>query len=144
MQIITIAGNIGRAAETRQTQSGSVTSFSVAVSAGRDTETTWYRCSLWGIRGKKLAGYLTKGSKVTVAGTLKAGLYDGKLSLEVNVADVALQGGRQDAPSPAREQRPARGSAAQATRDPDDDLDDEVPFMFTSMCEPQRHRSVLP
>jgi hypothetical protein len=60
---------------------------------------------------------LTKGSKVTVAGSLAAGLYEGKLDLKVNVADVALQGGKQDA-APAR-QRPAPVA---------DDLDDDCPF----------------
>ena len=109
MQMVTIAGNIGKDAEVRQTASGSVTGFSVAVSNGRDKESTWYRCSLWGSRGEKLAGYLTKGGKVTVAGTLTAGLYEGKLDLKVNVSEVALQGGREggsnDAATPRQQQR---------------------------------------
>lgn len=143
MQFITIAGNIGKDAETRQTQSGSVTSFSVAVSAGRDSETTWYRCSLWGQRGEKLAGYLTKGNKVTVAGTLQAGLYDGKLDMKVNVSEVALQGGNQagqSAPQQGRQQsgQGSRGSAAPGAQRFDDDLDDDVPFMVLAMSEPRR------
>lgn len=136
MQIITIAGNIGKDAETRQTQAGSVTSFNVAVSNGRDSESTWYRCSLWGQRGEKLAGYLTKGSKVSVAGRFTAGLYDGKLDLKIDVAEVALQGERQASASP----RPApRGSAAPAPRD---DLDDDVPFIAIAMREPGSRRTI--
>lgn len=99
MQIITIAGNIGKDAETRQTQAGSVTSFSVGVSNGRDKETTWYRCSLWGARGEKLAGFLTKGNKVTVMGRFTAGEYNGKPDLKIDVAEVALQGGKQEGPA---------------------------------------------
>lgn len=131
MQFITIAGNIGKDAETRNTNSGSVTSFSVGVSAGRDSETTWYRCSLWGTRGEKLAGYLTKGGKVTVAGSLTAGLYDGKLDLKVNVSEVALQGGKLD----GQRQTGSRGSASPP---PADDLDDDVPFAGIAMFEPRR------
>ena len=127
MQMVTIAGNIGKDAEVRQTASGSVTGFSVAVSNGRDKESTWYRCSLWGSRGEKLASYLTKGGKVTVAGTLTAGLYEGKLDLKVNVSEVALQGGREggstDAAPRQQQRAPAAGPAAF-----DDDLDDSVPF----------------
>jgi single-strand DNA-binding protein len=118
MQFITIAGNIGKDAETRQTQSGSVTNFNVGVSAGRDSETTWYRCAIWGTRGEKLAPMLTKGGKVTVAGRLTAGLYEGKLDLKVDVAEVALQGGGQ-----------ARDAAPRSNAKPapfDDDLD--TPF----------------
>lgn len=117
MQFITIAGNIGKDAETRETKAGSVTSFSVGVSAGRDSETTWYRCSIWGARGEKLAGYLTKGNKVTCAGRLTAGLYDGKLDLKIDVAEVALQGSKQDGMN--RPHQPAGPPA---------DLDDDVPF----------------
>lgn len=124
MQTISIAGNIGKDAETRQTNKGAVTSFSVGVSAGRDAATTWYRCSLWGTRGEKLAGYLTKGGKVSVVGGLEAGLYDGKLDLKVNVFEVALQGSRDNASS-----APARQSPKPAPDDLDDDLDsDEIPF----------------
>ena len=125
MQTIIIAGNIGKDAETRQTDKGSVTSFSVGVSAGREAATTWYRCSLWGSRGEKLAGYLTKGGKVTVSGSLTAGLYDGKLDLKVNVSDVALQGGKSD----GGRQEGLAPRAGYAPTGFNDDLDDsEVPF----------------
>ena len=133
MQMITIAGNIGKDAETRQTNSGSVTSFSVGVSAGREAPTTWYRCSLWGTRGEKLAGYLTKGSKVTVAGMLTAGLYEGKLDMKVNVSEVALQGGGQAGGgySDGEYAAPARSVTIAGNKRPaafDDDLNDDPDF----------------
>jgi single-strand DNA-binding protein len=96
MQFITIAGNVGKDAETKSTQSGNVTEWSVGVSVGRDKETTWYRCSLWGVRGEKLAGYIRKGDKITVAGALAAGVYDGKPDMKINVSEVALQGGKRE------------------------------------------------
>jgi single-strand DNA-binding protein len=129
MQTIIIAGNIGKDAELRQTASGNVASFSVGVSAGRDAATTWYRCSLWGTRGEKLAPYLTKGNKVTVSGSLTAGLYDGKLDLKVNVSDVALQGGKTDGGQGEATHSGGGRQAHPTTRDAQyNDLNDDVPF----------------
>jgi single-strand DNA-binding protein len=51
MKNITIAGNIGKDAVTRNTQGGdSVTSWSVAVEErnGQDKRTIWFDVSLWG------------------------------------------------------------------------------------------------
>jgi single-strand DNA-binding protein len=96
MQTITIAGNVGKDAETKQVSGNNVTEWSVGVSAGRDKETTWYRCSLWGVRGEKIAGYIRKGDKITVAGSLTAGVYDGKPDMKINVSEVTLQGGKRE------------------------------------------------
>ena len=73
MKNLTIAGNIGKDAVTRTTQSGdSVTGWSVAVEErnGQDKRTLYFDCSLWGKRGQALAQYLTKGSRVAVTGDL--------------------------------------------------------------------------
>lgn len=122
MQMITIAGRIGRDAETRQTQSGdSVTSFSVAADQrnGREKSTNWWRVSLWGKRGESLAPYLVKGGQVTVSGEFSLSEYDGKPQLNVRANEIALQGGRAD--GEPRQQPPQSDNYAA-------DLDDEVPF----------------
>ena len=127
MQSISIAGNIGKSAETRETSSGNVTSFSVACNDRKDV-TTWYRCSMWGTRGEKLAQYLTKGGKVSVSGSLEAGVYEGKPDLKINVSDVTLQGSKADNGGAAHE--PSRGGGSRAPVDDfaRQDLDDDVPF----------------
>ena len=127
MQTIIIAGSIGRDAETKDTTSGSVTSFSVAVN-NRKNEATWYRCSLWGNRGEKLAQYLTKGGKVSVSGSLEAGVYEGKPDLKINVSDVTLQGSKADNGGAAHE--PSRGGGSRAPVDDfaRHDLDDDLPY----------------
>ena len=123
MKTICIAGNIGKDAVTRNTQSGdSVTSWSVAVEErrGQDKQTLWFDCSLWGKRGEALCQYLRKGDKVSVSGELSRREHEGKTYLTVNVSQVALQGGnRQDSQqeSSGYDQRPAPR-----------DLDDEIPF----------------
>ncbi len=125
MKTITIAGNIGKDAETRTTQGGeSVTSFNVAVEdrkgADRDNKTIWFSCSLWGQRGTSLAAYLTKGSKVTVSGDLSTREHEGKTYLQVKVFDVSLMGGKADG-----ERREPERSAPPAQSNP---LEDEIPF----------------
>jgi single-strand DNA-binding protein len=114
-----IAGNIGKDAETRQAGSSTVTSFAVAVEQrGKDgKKTQWVNCSMWGSRGEKLVGYLTKGSRVCASGELTTREYNGKTYLELNVSDVTLMGGGQERQQSQQEQKPQRR-----------ELDDEIPF----------------
>lgn len=136
MQIVTIAGNLGGDAEVKQTKKGdSYASFTVGVSKGRDSDTTWYRVALFGVRGEKLAQYLTRGSKVTVIGELTAGLYDAKdgtkkLSLDVRASEVALQGGgqKQDAPRERHRETSSRGTDWSNAPPGGFGNDDDIPF----------------
>lgn len=128
MKNIVVAGNVGKDAETRRTQSGdAVTSWSVAVEGRSGTEKTtlWFKCSLWGKRGESLAQYLTKGSRVVVSGDLDQELYDGKTYLTVRADQVTLMGGGQ---REERREEPKRESGYGAGGRPRDDLNDEVPF----------------
>lgn len=121
MKTITIAGNIGKDAVTRTTGNGDkVTSWSVAVEErnGQDKRTIWFDCNLWGARGEKLAQYLTKGSKVAVAGELSTREHEGKTYLTIRADQITLMGGGQDRQEPRQEQAPAQRNA----------LDDEIPF----------------
>lgn len=97
MQTITVAGRIGRDAETRPAGSDNVTSFTVAVDQrnGRDKTTNWWRVSIWGKRGEALAQYLRKGDNVTVSGEFSLTEYEGKSQLNIRANEVALQGGGQ-------------------------------------------------
>lgn len=140
MNIITIAGNLGKDAESRFLDNGdAVCSFSVADQAGKDKPTIWWRCSMFGKRAEALGVYLTKGSQVTVVGTASERKWtdrDGaeRTSMEIRVTDIKLQGGGQrEADAPAR---PARTQPAPATRQASkpqqssgfDDMDDDIPF----------------
>lgn len=137
MQMITIAGNLGNDAELRSSQKGDAfAAFSVGVSKGRDTPTTWYRCTLWGKRGETLAQYLTKGSKITVVGEFQARAWekDGKsgTSLEIRVSEIALQGG--DSGGGQRRQGNSYGPQGNAWREAPEDPharfggDEDLPF----------------
>lgn len=131
MNNITIAGQLGKDAETRYLPNGdAVCNFSVADSQGKDKPTIWWRCSLFGKRAESLAPYLMKGQAVTVYGHVTEREYqkDGAAmkAMEIRVQDVALQGGKRDAaPAPRQAPAPQRQTAAPAG-DWDDGAD--VPF----------------
>lgn len=125
MNIITIAGALGKDAELRRTPNGdAVAQFSVADSQGKDKQTIWWNCALWGKRGEALAQYLTKGQAVTVVGTVTEREYTDKDGVkrkaqDVRVNEVALQGGRRD-----DAQKPAAKPAGSGF----EDMDDDIPF----------------
>lgn len=126
MKTIVISGNIGRNAETRNTQSGdSVTGFSVAVEErqGQDKRTIWFDVSIWGKRGSSLAQYLTKGTRVAVAGDLSTREHDGKTYLTVRADQVTLLGGGERQEQRGDEQRARSTPPAQRHA-----LEDDIPF----------------
>lgn len=137
MNNISIAGNLGRDAEVRHMQNGdAVCSFTVADSQGKDKETIWWRCSMFGKRAESLAPYLKKGAQVTVAGNVIERAYekDGeqKKAMEIRVSDVALQGSRTQE-SDSQRNKPTPDKAGQwkagAPKRQDRDFDDEqIPF----------------
>jgi single-strand DNA-binding protein len=128
MNVITIAGGLGRDAELKYLNNGDpICNFSVADSQGRDKGTIWWNCTLFGKRGEALAQYLTKGQSVTVVGTVTEREWQDKegakrKSMDVRVSEIALQGGRKDS-EPQEERRAAPKPA------PVDDIDDlDLPF----------------
>ncbi|MEN3973076.1 single-stranded DNA-binding protein [Sphingomicrobium sp. XHP0235] len=130
-QIIHITGNIGKDAETRDTRSGSVTGFNVAVRQGygENEETIWYRCSLWGQRGDKLRQYLTKGAKVYVSGELVHDEYEGKPQFNVNVSGIdPFMGNRNESPASGGGYGSGAGQGSSRATDIGGDMDDDVPF----------------
>jgi single-strand DNA-binding protein len=130
MQTITIAGRIGRDAETRTAGGDTVTSFTVAVDQrnGRDKSTNWWRISIWGKRGEALGQYLRKGDNVTVSGEFSLTEYEGKSQLNIRANEIALQGGKGE-----RQESGSAGGEQQQNQDGrghkfGDDLDDDIPF----------------
>jgi single-strand DNA-binding protein len=129
MNVITIAGGLGRDAELKYLNNGDpICNFSVADSQGRDKGTIWWSCTLFGKRAEALSQYLTKGQSVTVVGTVTEREWTDKTdtkrkSMDVRVSEIALQGGRKDA-EPQEERRQAPKPAPKGF----DDMSDDVPF----------------
>jgi single-strand DNA-binding protein len=137
MNVLVIAGNIGKDAKINQVQTSTgfinVANFSVAVATMKKDPATgkpisqWFDCALWGDRADKIAQFLTAGTKVCVTGEVGVDSYqDGqgvmKPKLTVRVGNVTLQGspnqqqGQQQAQpmqqqrqQPAQQQQPQQG-----------------------------------
>ncbi len=99
---IQIVGNLGRDPELRYTPNGRpVTEFSVAVNQSTKNQqsgewieaTDWFRVSIWGDRGERLAETLRKGHRVLVDGRFRTREYEAKdgqkrISLEITAETV--------------------------------------------------------
>jgi single-strand DNA-binding protein len=128
MNVITVAGALGKDAEVKYLANGdAICNFSVADSQGREKPTIWWNCGLYGKRAESLSQYLTKGQAVTVTGSVSEREWTDKegnkrKSMDVRVNDIALQGGRKDA-EPQEERRAAPKPAPAENID-----DDDIPF----------------
>jgi len=129
MNNITVAGQLGRDAEVRYLPNGDpVANFSIADSQGKDKDAIWWNCQLFGKRAESLSQYLTKGQAVTITGSVSQRKYTDKngvekISTDVRVNDVALQGGRKES-TPQQTQKPQ----SKPLSDFDDMDDSKIPF----------------
>jgi single-strand DNA-binding protein len=130
-----LAGNLGRDAELKDVNGTPLASFSVAVTQRikREKVTTWIGCALFGARAPALATFLTKGTRVAVAGelTTRTSEKNGKTYLECRVDDVTLlggggEGGGQRSNRPAAPPDDDQGSYGAAPAGGDDD----IPFIL--------------
>lgn len=131
MNNLTVAGQLGRDAEVRFLPNGDpVANFSIADSQGKDKDAIWWNCQLFGKRAESLAQYLTKGQSVTITGSVSQRKYTDKngvkkISTDVRVNDVALQGGkRETTQQPQQPQQAPKPSNSGGF----EDMDDDIPF----------------
>lgn len=119
-------GRLGSDPQSRETQGGWVTNFSIAV--GRKTKqgdiTLWLRCSCFGKSAEIARQYLRKGQQVAVNGRLNCQEYekDGqrRQSLELLLSDFTMIGGRAEERNGGAAPPPESAYPA--------DYDDEIPF----------------
>lgn len=131
MNSISISGNLGKDAEMRALGDGTpVLSFSVADSQGRDKQSIWWNCAIFGKRAESLQQYLTKGQTVTVNGSVSEREWNDKdgqkrKSMDVRVNDIALQGGKKEEAPQGRQPTPLKPSPRSSGFDDDSD---PIPF----------------
>lgn len=127
MQILIIAGNVGRDAELRTTQNGDkVLGFSLAVDNGKDKPATWVDCSVWGKRAESLNGHITKGKKLTVSGRPSVRAHEGKGYLGVSVDQLTFMGG----PVGPRSSDTGQGAPASHQNPMPMEDEDSIPFTY--------------
>ena len=137
---VTLIGHLGKDPETKAVGSDTVTAFSLATTRKRKDQefTTWWNCSMWGERGKRIGQYLGKGDPILVTGEAYQRPYttkDGRegVALEVDVRDWSFVGVKGDQGGPSR-QRDSRGAhsatqgASSASNSGPADYDDAIPF----------------
>lgn len=135
MNSLNFTGNIGGDAEIRYTPDQKpVTSWSVALRSGygKSEKTNWVRCTMFGDRGTKLAEYLKKGTQVAVMGELSLNEYtnkagENKASLECNVTNVTLLGGKNSSQDSSQYQ-PEQNNAPANYAGGLDNMEDDIPF----------------
>lgn len=136
MQVLMIAGNVGKDSELRQANGKDVLNFSVAVDNGKDSSgekraPTWFDCAIWGDRAAKLEPYIKKGTKMTLTGRPTTRAHDGKAYLGLTVNDFTFQGSSQQGEGgQRREERRDDGFSQQRASGPREsyDLNDDIPF----------------
>lgn len=124
INIVNISGNLTRDSEIRRTQGGTaILVFGVAVNDRRKNQQTgewedypnFVDCTMFGTRAEKLAGMLTKGTKVCILGKLRYMSWekDGqkRSKIEVIVDDIELMSRREAASASVPE-----------------DIDEDIPF----------------
>ena len=132
MQILMIAGSVGKDATLRRTQGGdAVLSFSLAVDNGKDRDgnrrnSTWYDCSIWGKRAESLERMITKGTKLVLTGRPGAREHSGKAYLQISVDQLTFQGGGERRDNSGSQDYGDSGYGAGGR--PSDDLGDDIPF----------------
>lgn len=76
MNLMIITGNLTADPETRTTATGKfVSTFTVAVNRNGIDGADYFRVSAWGKLGELCKAYLSKGRKVGVTGSIRAGAY---------------------------------------------------------------------
>ena len=133
MNVFTVTGNLGDAAEVKQVGTSTVCNFSVAAKAGfgDKAQTIWLDCAIWGKQAEgALPGFLVKGQQVAVSGELSTFESEkGKTYLKLRCNSVDLVGKKDDSAKPApapqkQESKPAAGGYPE----PVDDFEDDIPF----------------
>ena len=129
---IVIMGNLTADPEQRTTPNGrELTSFTIAVNTrtGREENTAFYRCTMWGSRGEAIAKYVSKGQQLLVSGTLSVRGYQAKdgterQSLEINVDDFSFVGSRRSQEDDAQSKATNTNEAVDA--EPVEDIDEPI------------------
>jgi single-strand DNA-binding protein len=134
MQLLMLAGNVGKDAKLNHPQSGgdAVLNFSLAVDNGKDRDgnsrpATWYDCAIWGKRAEALEKYILKGTKLSVSGRPSVRVHEGKAYLGITIDGQLTFHGSSAARSderPASDSGGGTGSAGAGTGG----MDDDIPF----------------
>lgn len=134
MQLLMLAGNVGKDAKLNHPQSGgdAVLNFSLAVDNGKDRDgnsrpATWYDCAIWGKRAEALEKHILKGTKLTVSGRPSVRVHEGKAYLGITIDGQLTFHGSSAARSDERLAADSGGGSSSEGNMGRDDID-SIPF----------------
>ncbi len=130
MKNITIAGNVTKDAELRETQGNNkVAGFSIAVNGYTSGEKTvnYFDVSVWGKRGEAVMQFAKKGAKMCVSGEFGTREHNGRTYLTVNASDFTPMGGAQPSSGDSGGGYSQSGGYGGGPST-GGDMDDEIPF----------------
>lgn len=135
MQIVMLAGNVGKDAKLNTLRDGEkVLNFSIAVDNGKDKDPTWWDCAVWGKRAEALERYILKGTKLAISGRPSVRVHEDKAYLGCTVQELTFQSSKQsnDDDRQSRDRRDDdRGAGRSSSRAPAFEpggMDDDIPF----------------
>lgn len=135
MFLITAHGNVGHDPEQKPAGQTNLTTFSLAVTTGKDRHTgekitEWINCEVWGARGDVVMQYIKRGSAITVQGSGQVDRYTSrkdaseKTGIKMKVDHFTLPPKDTAAPQAAA---PARGRAPEPRRW-QEEAEESLPF----------------
>ena len=135
MNKITATGRLAADCEVRFTPSGdAIANFRLAsdIGYGDKKSTNWFACTIFGKRGEAVAPHLTKGTAVTVFGSLTLREWTNKenvkqISPDIRVDEIVLQGGKQQEEAPKGNGRPVQ-TKRPGISTPDEFDSSDIPF----------------
>jgi len=111
---VILIGNLGSDPETKNTQSSTVATLSVATSRAwkdkegqKHDETEWHRVIVWGATAEFCGKYLSKGSKVYIEGRLQTRKWKDNIGVDRYTTEIVAESVQNLSPrSDAQEQPP--------------------------------------
>jgi single-strand DNA-binding protein len=131
MNVWTIEGYIAGKPELKSIHDGQrVLNFTIGHSPGKDRETLWVDCDLWGKRAETMSQYLDKGGRVIVSGSMDHETFqkkDGSMGFRLkckNIDKISMESRKE-----AEARRSSGGFQPEAKEPPSSDPSlDTIPF----------------
>lgn len=126
---ISFVAKLGKDAERKSIQNGSMLKFSAAenVGWGERKTTNWWNCTIFGKQAEStLIDYLKKGAQVFITGEVSFREYEGKTYNELTVKHIELVGGKPQQSQNSPQQQPQQQGYGKPQNNSHDDSD--LPF----------------
>lgn len=127
INVITIAGNVGKDAVLRVTPNGKhIATFSLPAKSGfgDNEKTSWLQCKMFGAMAEKLSASILKGAKVTVTGEFVVEEWDKNDGSKASIPTILVR----DIDLPPKQNGQQQSRPQQRGQSTEPDYDESIPF----------------